>query len=194
MKLLLINPSKYDEEGKLMKFKYAALPPVNLLILAALLKHNKQIKITIIDEFIDNIPFDNHFDLVGITTLFTSTFPRVIDISKEFRKRSIPVVLGGTHSTCNTEECMQYADSIVVGEAEGNFEHLIDDFLTNKKIKNIYNNDTFVDLSKFKRLIPDYNLVNLNKYMKFGLFNKSNYLAIEASRGCPMLCTYCTVE
>ncbi len=64
MKLLLINPSKYDDNGNLMKFKYGAIPPTNLLILASLIKNYKQVKVKIIDEFIDDIPFDGDFNLV----------------------------------------------------------------------------------------------------------------------------------
>ena len=166
MKLLLINPSKYDENGCLMKFKYGTFPPLNLLILASLIKDYKQVKVKIIDEFIEDIPFKENFDLVGITTLFTSTFPRVIDISRRFRKKGIPVLLGGTHATCTYKDSIKYADSIVVGEAEYTFPRLIDDFLTSKKIKKIYKKESFVNLNDLPTIIPRYDLVNLNKYFK----------------------------
>ena len=194
MKLLLINPSKYDENNKLMKFEYGIFPPLNLLILASLIKDYKKVKVTIIDEFIEDIPFNEKFDLVGITTLFTSSFPRVIEISEQFRGKGVKVVLGGTHVTCTYNDCLEYADSIVVGEAEYAFEHLIDDFLTGKKIKKIYKNDNFINLEKSKPTILDYSLININKYSKIGIFKKSYYFVIETSRGCPMNCTFCTVK
>ncbi|MBU1078443.1 MAG: B12-binding domain-containing radical SAM protein, partial [Spirochaetes bacterium] len=194
MKLLLINPSKYDEKGNLIKFKLGSFPPLNLLILASLVKKYPQVKTKIVDEFIEDIPFKEDFDMVGITTVFSSTFPRVIDISNYFRSRNIPVILGGTHATCNYQECLPYADSIVVAEAEKNFELLIDDFLTKKKIKKIYKNNNFVDLTRLNLMLPDYSLIDTNRYMKVGFGKKSNYFAIEASRGCPLNCTFCSVK
>lgn len=194
MKLLLINPSKYDEDGNLMKFKFGAFPPVNLLILAGLLKDFKQVKIKIIDEFIEDIPFNDKFDLVGITTLFTSTFPRVIDICKKFRNNGTPVILGGTHATCNYDDCIKYCDSIVAGEAEIIFPKLINDFLAKKKLKKKYSNDTFVDLEKIPHLLPRYELIDINKYYKMGLIKRSNHFQLETSRGCPMKCSFCSVR
>ncbi len=194
MKLLLINPSKYDENGKLMTFKYGTFPPFNLLYLASLIKDYKQVEVKIIDEFIEDVPFEEYFDLVGITTLFTSTFPRVIDISNKFRKKGIPVILGGTHATCTFKNSLKYADSIVVGEAEYIFPQLIDDFLTMKKLKKIYKNENFIDLGKLPLTIPRYDLVDLNKYFKVGIIKKSNSFQIETSRGCPMQCTFCSVR
>lgn len=194
MKLLLINPSKYDEQGNLMKFKYGTFPPLNLLILASLIKKYKQVKITIIDEFIEDIPFKSDFDLVGITTLFSSSFPRVIDISKKFRNKGIPVTLGGTHATCDFENSIKYVDSIVVGEAENAFEELIEDFLINKKLKNIYKNKNFIELKDTSTIIPRYDLINLNKYFRIGVRKKLNIFPFETSRGCPMNCNFCTVR
>ena len=194
MKLLLINPSKYDEKGNLMKFKYGAIPPTNLLLISSLIKDYKQVQVKIVDEFIDDIPFHEKFDLVGITTLFTSNFPRVIDISNQFRKRKIPVVLGGAHATCNYHECKKYADSIVVGEAENSFQHLIDDLLTKNKLKKIYKNDSLIDLENMPTIIPDYDLIDLNRYYKIGIIKRSTQFQIETSRGCPMKCMFCTVK
>jgi radical SAM superfamily enzyme YgiQ (UPF0313 family) len=194
MKLLLINPSKYDANGELMKFKYGSFPPITLCTLASLIKNYKQVKVKIIDEFIEEIPFEENYDLVGITTAFTCTFPRVIDISNEFRKKGVPVVLGGTHSTCTWKDSIKYADSIVVGEAEYTFPRLIEDFLTKRRLEKIYANKTFIDLENIPAVIPRYDLIDLNKYFKVGIINKTNYFQIETSRGCPMKCTFCTVR
>jgi len=193
MKLLLINPSKYDEKGRLMKFKFGTFPPLNLLLLSGLIEKYKNVKIKIIDEFIEEIPFNEHFDLIGITTSFTSNFPRVIDISKEFRKRNIPVVLGGTHVTCTSNESIKYADCIVVGEGEHTFPQLIDDFLRKKKLKKIYKNKDFINLEK-EFTLPKYDLIDSNKYFKIGFVKKTNMFQIESSRGCPMKCNFCAVR
>jgi len=194
MKLLLINPSNYDEDGNLMKFKYGAFPPLNLLILAYLVKDYKNIEVTIVDEFIQDIPFDDSFDLVGISTIFTNTFPRVIEICKNFQEKGVPVVLGGTHASCNSDIALKYADSVLIGEAEEIFSELIDDFLTNKKLKKIYKKVDFKSGESIKPTFPDYNLIDLDKYIKMGVLKKSPYFAIETSRGCPMQCTFCSVR
>ncbi len=103
-------------------------------------------------------------------------------------------MLGGTHATCTYKDSIKYADSIVVGEAEVIFPQLIDDFLTKKKLRKIYKNKNFVDLEKLPTIIPAYDLINLNRYYRDGLIRKSNHFQIEASRGCPMNCTFCTVK
>lgn len=194
MKLLLINPSKYDENGVLMKFQYGTFPPLSLMILASLVKEIPDVRTRIVDEFIEDIPWEEDFDLAAVSTLFTSSFPRVVDIAGAFRKKGVPVVLGGTHATCNHGEALKHADAVVSGEAENSFPRLIDDFLSGRGLKKIYKGETCVDLEKAPVLIPRYDFVDLGRYIKTGFFKKTNMFQIESSRGCPMNCIFCTVR
>ena len=66
-------------------------------------------------------------DLVGISAN-TSEINRAYEICDEFRKRGIAVVIGGIHASALPDEAGEHADSVVIGEAEGLWEKVIDDF------------------------------------------------------------------
>ena len=69
------------------------------------------------DGSVDAIPMDEPADLVGISVITGCARPAYA-LAKHFRKRGIPVVLGGVHVTILPGEAMQHADSIVIGRGE----------------------------------------------------------------------------
>lgn len=192
MHVLLINPSKYDLERRVEKYRLGTLPPLNLLIVAGIFQ-SLDVEVTLVDEYLDDIPFDSDFDLVGITTTFTCTVPRVIDICTQFRERHVPVFLGGTHASCVPQDMLQYCDSIVVGEAEGIIELLVQDFKSTGTLKEIYQNSSFIDWNSVPYRSVPYELIDMNKYLKIGFLKAANLFALETSRGCPMPCSFCCI-
>ena len=192
MKALLINPSKYDADGKLEKYRWGGLPPLNLLIVAALLQE-QGVQVEVVDEYVQDIPFERDADLVGVTTTFTCTFPRVVDICNQFRNRGIRVILGGTHATCMQREVQQHCDAVVQGEAEGKVAQLVADLRQTGSLKPLYGDGTFIDLEHEPYRRPPYELLDMRTYIRLGLVRKSNLFAIESSRGCPMPCTFCCI-
>jgi radical SAM superfamily enzyme YgiQ (UPF0313 family) len=86
-----------------------------------------EFEVHLVDEIVEDIDFNEEPDLVGIT-LMTPMALRVYEIAGRFRQRGSKVVLGGIHSTAVPEEAAQHADSVVVGEAEGNWPWLLRDF------------------------------------------------------------------
>ena len=154
------------------------VPPLNLLTLAALTPPDFEVKV--VDERIEEIPWEEEFDLVGITTL-TADACRAYEIADRFKKRGIKVVLGGMHVSVLPEEALNHADSIVVGEAEGIWDKLLKD-LKDGCLKKVYRNATFPDLSitppqKLELLNPGYHYINL----------------LQTTRGCPYNCAFCSV-
>ncbi len=194
MKLLLVNPVQYDDQGLVPKYQYAGVPPLGLITVASLLRDNPAVDVTIVNEFLDDVPFEGDYDLVGIGVTFTSVFPRAVDISRRFRERGIPVVMGGVHVTCNPATSAPHADALVLGEAEGVFPALIDDFLATGKLKPVYGGDPAMRGDSFDSPLPNYDLLDMDRYFKIGLFRKSNYFSLETSRGCPMSCDFCSVR
>jgi radical SAM superfamily enzyme YgiQ (UPF0313 family) len=67
----------------------------------------------------------------------TSTALRGYEIAELFRKRGIPVVMGGVHVFFLPDEAARYADSLVIGEAEEIIEGLFTDFF-NSGLKKKY--------------------------------------------------------
>ena len=91
MKLLLIGPTALDFGGKPIKQRKLHLPGLTLPMLAAVTSPDIQLKL--VSETVEDIPFDEPWDLVGITgmgsgivrawpifaCLFISSFGQTID-------------------------------------------------------------------------------------------------------------------
>ena len=45
-----------------------------------------------------------------------------------YRARGVPVVMGGYHPTFLPDEALEHADAVVIGDAEGVWERLLEDF------------------------------------------------------------------
>jgi radical SAM superfamily enzyme YgiQ (UPF0313 family) len=138
MKVALISPGKDDYYAKRLK-SALKLPPLTLSTIAALIKPG--IEVTLVDEHVEPINYDNPPDLVGITVM-TSVAPRAYNIADEFRARGAKVVLGGPHPSALPEEAIQHCDAVVIGEAEGAWQRLIDDF-EKGDLKQFYSNERF---------------------------------------------------
>ena len=181
MKILLIQPyAGYDLPNIVMKLsaRLPAFPNLTLQQLAGIFPKN--FKIEAVDENRgDKINFDKEYDLVAITCR-TATAPRAYAIGDEFRKRNIPVILGGYHPSALPAEAKQHADAVVIGEAEISLKKIIED-IQKDNLKKIYHFDP-VDpklISPARRDIIDY-------YLPIA--------AIEATRGCPVNCDFCFVH
>jgi radical SAM superfamily enzyme YgiQ (UPF0313 family) len=140
------------------------------------------VEIQIVDEQIESIPWDDSVDLVGITCM-TAVAPRAYEIASGFLLKGIPVVLGGMHPTLCPEEAIKHATAIVVGDAEGIWSRVVSDALDNR-LKGIYRNKTPHSLSGLKR--PPRNLLSTDSY--------ATVHAVQATRGCPHGCEFCSVS
>ena len=84
------------------------------------------VEIRFYDDRIEPIPYEEPTDLVALS-VETYTAARAYQIASEYRRRAVPVVMGGFHATLCTEEVSNYADAVVVGEAEGLWPRVVDD-------------------------------------------------------------------
>lgn len=185
MKILLISPTwkKTVTIKRLQRDRIFKFPPHSLLAVAALTP--KDIEIEMIDENVEELDFDKEVDLVGITTM-TASSPRAYEIADEFRKKGVPVVMGGMHVTALPDEAAKHADAVVIGEAEGCWEKLLEDFKEKGKkgLAQFYRNSQLPDPSKIP--IARRNLLDGKGYLL------SRFLQI--SRGCPFNCQFCSVS
>jgi radical SAM superfamily enzyme YgiQ (UPF0313 family) len=141
----------------------------------------RNFKIAFQDENINEINFDEKIDLVAIGGL-TGLADRAYEIADEFKKRGVPVIMGGIHVSSLPEEALQHADSVVIGEVEGLWEQILADFLQNK-LKKIYKSEEFYDLENYKPV--NYRMIDLNNYMT---------KTLQTTRGCPYNCEFCSVS
>src|SRR5210317_914431 len=128
MKIVLISPKGplYRHKGGIFK-KSLRYQPLTLTTLAALIPNELNAVVELVDEGIEEIPEDFEADLIGMTVI-TGTAKRSYELAKRYRKRGIPVVLGGPHVTLLPDEAMQHADSVCIGYAEDSWPQLLRDF------------------------------------------------------------------
>jgi len=143
----------------------------------------RDLKIEIINDAIEEIDYNEEVDLVGITSI-TATTPRAYEIADKFREKGITVILGGMHVSALPKEAVKHADSVVIGEAEGQVKPLVKDF-KNGKLKKYYSSEKRPDLKKIP--LPRTDLYrNKNEYYK-------ELHLIQTTRGCPFNCDFCSV-
>ena len=134
------------------------LPILTIIYLAALTPPDCEVEL--IDERITEIPFDTTADLVGITVMSGSD-THAYEIAENYKKRGVPVVLGGFHTSLFPEEALRHADAIVIGEAENVWEVLLSNFKQGN-LKTVYKNETPSDLKKLP--LPHYDYYDLADY------------------------------
>jgi len=177
MKILLVSPERERKKEEAFLFKLSFL---NLPYIAAVTPPG--VEVSIVDEAFDKINFENKVDLVGITAQ-TPAAPRAYQIAEEYKKRGIPVVMGGVHASMLPQEALQHVDAVVVGEAEAVWPDLVEDFKRGQ-LKRIYTGSDFFNPSGFP--LPRRELLNEKLYFPLKL--------LETTRGCPHHCDFCGVS
>jgi radical SAM superfamily enzyme YgiQ (UPF0313 family) len=177
MKILLISPERERKKEEAFLFRLSFL---NLPYIAAATPPGVEVKI--VDEAFEKINFEEKVDLVGITAQ-TPVALRAYQIADEFKKRGIPVVMGGVHASMLPQEALQHVDAVVVGESEEVWPDLIED-LRRGQMRRIYVGSEFVNPSDLP--LPRRELLNEKFYFPLKL--------LETTRGCPHHCDFCGVS
>jgi radical SAM superfamily enzyme YgiQ (UPF0313 family) len=177
MKILLISPERERKKEEAFLFRLGFL---NLPCVAAVTPPDVEVRIA--DEAYERINFDEKVDLVGITAQ-TPVAPRAYQIAAEFRKRGVPVVMGGVHASVLPEEALSHVDAVVIGEAEAAWPRLLDDFRKGR-LQKIYRSNGWVEGDTIP--LPRRELLNHRLYFPLKL--------LETTRGCPHRCDFCQVS
>lgn len=139
------------------------------------------VTISFYDDRMEKIPFDEPTDAVAIS-VETYTAKRAYQIASEYRKRNVPVIMGGFHATLLPEEVEQYAEAVVVGEAEPIWHEVIGD-LRSGRLKRRYQSSERPSLEHIKL---DRSIFKRKRYLPIGL--------IETGRGCRYSCEFCAIQ
>ncbi|MHC4897016.1 MAG: B12-binding domain-containing radical SAM protein [Planctomycetota bacterium] len=182
MRLYLINPS--NPLVSILRVResrwnrYRVWKPLSLMVLAGITP--REWDISILDENFGRPDYAAmpRPDLVGITA-FTSQANRAYELSSYFRSLGVPVVMGGIHATMCLDEAMEHVDSVVTGEAENIWAHVLED-ARHDSLKRRYDGG-FADINALPLARHDL----LDGRYAFG--------AIQTTRGCPLNCSFCSV-
>ncbi len=182
-KIVLIHPKSPETFWQLTGLldiikKKAVIPPLGLATVAALTPSEYEVQI--VDEEIESIDFDMSCDIVGITG-YTLHARRMYEISQEFRKRGKLTVGGGPFCTVHRDECKDYFDVLICGEAEFIWPKFLKDYEKGNHT-DVYIEHDKIDMTTSP--IPKWEIVNTDAYSGF---------MVQTSRGCPYDCEFCDV-
>ena len=176
-KIYLIQPTPYDQYGNLVKKKKLYFVGLALPLLAALTPEPYTVEICY--ETIEDVNFDTDADLIGISSMGHAVM-RTIAIAKEFKKRGKTVLLGGYMVSLMPDEAKKYCDCVMIGDSEETWPQMVSDW-DKGKLKKVYKKK----LEKLTYPLPKYELI-LDK-------NIGNFLPVQAGRGCPKTCSFCSI-
>jgi radical SAM superfamily enzyme YgiQ (UPF0313 family) len=210
--LLLIKPSHYDDDGYVIQWWRSSLPSNSLAAVYGIaqdcaqrrvLGEDVEIRIRALDEtntridprrLIREMRADGGRALVGMVGVQSNQYPRALDIARRFREAGLPVVIGGFHvSGClamlkqlprELQEALDLGISLFAGELEGRLDGLLAD-AAEGRLRPVY--DYLNDLPDMTGkptpyLPPDRVRLTMGKRASF-----------DAGRGCPYLCSFCTI-
>jgi len=178
MKLTIVHPCIGRKPGQkyIRTWQMESLPAATLAGLTP-----KDVEVRFYDDRMEVVPFDEPADLVAIS-VETYTAKRAYQIASEYRKRRVPVVMGGFHATLCPDEVARYAEAVVCGEAEQLWPQVIDD-ARHGRLEKFYRQTGRPSLLGLK---PDRSIFKGKRYLPIGL--------IEAGRGCHFKCDFCAVQ
>ena len=213
--IVLIKPSKYDDNGYVIRFWKGVLPSNTLNVLHGLTEDVRArqvfgdlpIEVTTFDETAEKIPLKKIIRwskepgttlLVCLVGVQTNQFPRAFDMAKVFRGEGITVIMGGFHTsgTINMlsaeepdiQELFRAGICVVSGEVEGKWDGILTDFLQGQ-LKPLYS------FAQDLQNLVDIEMAPLPqtsaKTMKH--FAYPSFATADTSRGCPFACTFCTI-
>lgn len=198
-KIILIEP----KAPGVHVFSYYPLPRLGNIILGTMLKE-RGFDVTVIAEEIQPVReeiFDG-VDVAGISTI-TSTANRAYSLADRLRERGITVIMGGPHVTYMPEEAILHADYLVLGEGEQVFPDLVTSLSEGEEVKPVTGlvirgeeishspSPLLEDMDSIP--IPDFSIVSGMENKTWNAFFRKDALPVQASRGCPFDCNFCSV-
>ncbi len=180
MRLTLVHPCIGRRRGQpyIRTWQMEPLAPATL---AGLTPRGDGTVVKFYDDRTEDIPFDEPTDLVAMS-VETYTAKRSYQIASEYRRRGVPVVMGGFHPTLVPHETSEYAETIVVGEAEGLWPEVLRDF-RGGRLRRVYKQAKRPALTGLR---PDRSIFEGKRYLPVGL--------VEAGRGCHLQCEFCAIQ
>jgi radical SAM superfamily enzyme YgiQ (UPF0313 family) len=196
-KVLLITPDFNPGETQVKSYgarfttlnflpQKAWMAPLGLATVAALTPDG--IDVDIWDEAVHGMigpdtVFQKDYDLIGVTGYINHLW-RVRELGELFRRRGIPVAVGGPGVSSAPEHYRDHFDILFIGEAEHTWPQFLADW------QNGHHRPEYRQVAK-----PDMVHSPLPRWDKVAAGMQQQYLfgAVQTTRGCPFDCEFCDV-
>ncbi len=210
--VILVRPSRYDDDGYVVRHLRGTLPSNTLSCLNSLTEDaiergelaGLDVHVKIIDEIVSRVDprrLSRKFRrpgtkvVVGLVGVQSNQFPRALDLARQFKAEGCDVMIGGFHVSGSIAlaptlppECQEAIDAgitLVLGEVEERLAGLLRDAAS----------DRLQPLYDFLGDLPDLSDTPVPRtsariQAKFALKNSGT---IDAGRGCPFNCSFCTI-
>ena len=213
LRIVIVKPSKYDDDGYVIRHFRGVLPSNTLACLSSLtrdvadrglLGNGIELQVNLYDDTVEKIPFRKIIKtnqlpdcrtVIALAGVQSNQFPRAVDLARKFRAGGLQVLLGGFHVSGTLalspvmppeiQELLDLGVSIVKGEVEETWGDILRD-AAGDALKPIYD---FLDQKPdlYNQPIPVIHRSYLKKFIT------SNYGTIDCSRGCPFNCSFCSI-
>jgi radical SAM superfamily enzyme YgiQ (UPF0313 family) len=213
IRVVLIKPSKYDDEGYVIRHFRGVLPSNTLACLSSLtqdvakrevLGKDVELQVDLFDDTVEKIPVKRIIrsnklpfqrTIVALVGVQSNQFPRAADLAGKFRAGGVQVLIGGFHVSGTLamsdgvapeiQELIDLGVTVVKGEVEETWGDILRD-ASEDRLRPIYD---FMDCKPdiYNRPIPTIHKEYLRKFIT------SNFGTIDCSRGCPFNCGFCTI-
>lgn len=210
--VFLIKPSKYDDDGFVIRHWRGVLPSNTLACLHGLtegarrrgLLEGVDLRVHLVDEAVDKLPLGRiaelnrragHRVLAALVGVQSNQFARASDIALALRREGVAVMIGGFHVsgmlalfdglTPEIRELVEAGVTVVAGEVENHWGRLLVEAY-HGRLEPVYRlTSELPDLAQAPLPVID------KKYLK--KFIISNYGTVDCGRGCPFNCSFCTI-
>ncbi|MEN6626960.1 MAG: radical SAM protein [Candidatus Sumerlaeia bacterium] len=212
LEIVLIRPSKYDDDGYVMRYWRGVLPSNTLATLAGLTREVAdsralgpvRVNVTMLDETVQKIDVarlrhkclkPGHCAVAALVGVQTNQFPRAADLARELYAAGFSVMIGGFHvsgtmamsragAPAEFRELMDDGVTLVRGEVEECWADLLRDAL-HGLLRPYYEILDPPDLDQASLPVVNPALMKRFAYPYMG--------TIDAGRGCPFDCSFCTI-
>lgn len=141
----------------------------------------KDVEIEFIDEQVENLPNEINSDIIAFS-VETLTAKKAYILAKKFKKENNVIVMGGFHPSVEPDEALEFADVVLIGDAEDTWINFLEDYRNGEYQKK------YISTYNGKPTQIDYNFPYFKgkKYPSIG--------AVQFSRGCKFNCDFCSIK
>ena len=184
-KVLFIHAAHYAADGKRVSatglLNRLTVPRIADLALPLLAAYTPtRIAVELVDEYFADVDLQSDADVIAISAQIIA-LQRTQELAQAFRARGKVVVTGGFLASMHPEAISPYVDALCIGEGDAVWPQMLEDIEAGT-LKKIYRGERAMALDRLP--VPHYQLIKKDRFVSY---------PIQALRGCPFRCTYCSI-